>query len=239
MKKNDIYRLKEEADISNVLSYLGTPVVQKGSAYFLRCPQPDHDDARATNCYFRQGWNNVYCQACGKATNAIDLIMYMQSCDYGTACDILWEIEGRPEWYYRKPEAHSMVQVFQLTHDEAEVIQFHQPSRVLMPVSYTSEKQTLSKSQVYAGDCIDGYLACNVQHMNVSDFMDQDMYERMVWSKAKASVDDCRRIKKKHQVKDNELSIALWDAADAKEQTCLGILQRLQELHLVKRRNAG
>ena len=72
---NDISRLKEEADIAMVVAYLGIPTYKRGSATFLLCPNPEHDDHKPTNCYYKDGWNNVYCRACGCSTNAINLIM--------------------------------------------------------------------------------------------------------------------------------------------------------------------
>ena len=100
MSKNEYARLKEEADIARVVQYLGIEVSKKGSAYFIHCPLPEHNDQHATNCYFREGWNNVYCTVCCKAVNAIDLIILETGMDYGEAADLLWELEGRPDWYY-------------------------------------------------------------------------------------------------------------------------------------------
>ena len=76
MAKNNYARLKQEADIEAVVNYLGIPVRRKGTSCFLLCPLPGHTDRHATNCYFKPGWNNLYCTACGAAINAIDLIIY-------------------------------------------------------------------------------------------------------------------------------------------------------------------
>ena len=97
---NNFSRLKDEADIGEVVDYLGLHVTPKGSARFILCPNPAHDDTHPDNCYFKAGWNNVYCTVCHKAIQAIDLISYVAGASYGTAADTLWEIEGRPDWYY-------------------------------------------------------------------------------------------------------------------------------------------
>ena len=55
--KNNYVRLKEEADIETVISYLQIPVTKKGCNYFIPCPNPDHADKHATNCYFKK----IYC----------------------------------------------------------------------------------------------------------------------------------------------------------------------------------
>ena len=74
-EKNDITRLKEEADIGQVVDALGLQKWKKGSTFYILCPFPDHDDHHPNNCYYKDGWNNVYCKACCRAMKAIDLIM--------------------------------------------------------------------------------------------------------------------------------------------------------------------
>ena len=96
---NNFARLKDEADIGEVVDYLGLHVTPMGSARFILCPNPAHDDTHPDNCYFKAGWNNVYCTVCHKAIQAIDLISYVTGVSYGTAADTLCEIEGRPDWY--------------------------------------------------------------------------------------------------------------------------------------------
>lgn len=98
--KNDYARLKEEADIETVVEYLGLETHRKGSAFFITCPLPGHRDEHPTNCYFKSGWNNVYCNVCGESINAIDLIMLTKDVSYGEAVDELWRLEGCPDWYY-------------------------------------------------------------------------------------------------------------------------------------------
>ncbi len=97
--KNNITRLKDEADIAAVISFLQLEVKRKGNAYFILCPNPEHNDTHPTNCYYKDGWNHVYCCVCGTTINAVDLIMKINHATYGEACDLLWEISGRPDWY--------------------------------------------------------------------------------------------------------------------------------------------
>ena len=116
----DIKRLKAEADIGSVVNYLGIKVTQKGSANFILCPLPEHQDKHATNCYYKKGDNYLYCSTCGKPIQAIDLIMYHNGVDFKEAADILWEIEGRPDWY--KTTASSKKQRFSLSASEGQLI---------------------------------------------------------------------------------------------------------------------
>lgn len=141
---NDISRLKEEADIAMVVAYLGIPTYKRGSATFLLCPNPEHDDHKPTNCYYKDGWNNVYCRACGCSTNAINLIMQETGKDFSDAADLLWELEGRPEWYKQEKKKKNPVPDFRISREEAEQIGIHFPGRLLAPVAYAL---TIHKSQ--------------------------------------------------------------------------------------------
>lgn len=53
---NDFQRLKDEADIAQVVESLGIQVTRKGANNFIACPLPDHDDSHATN-----PWNGRNC----------------------------------------------------------------------------------------------------------------------------------------------------------------------------------
>ena len=98
MKKKKNYKeLKERCDISKVVSALNLQTVKKGDAFFIQCPSPSHHDTHITNCYFKEGWNNVYCMACNTAIKAIDLIMYTTGWSYGDSIDYLAYLEGYTE----------------------------------------------------------------------------------------------------------------------------------------------
>lgn len=135
---NEYQRLKEEADIEQVVEHLGISVTVRGTAKFILCPLPDHNDRHPTNCYFKSGWNNVYCMACGKSIQAIDLIMYTQGCSYGEAADLLWEIEGCPDWYYNDRKGKK---TFHITVKEAQVLGIHLPRKMKLLVCSSPEKQ--------------------------------------------------------------------------------------------------
>ncbi|MCC2254599.1 CHC2 zinc finger domain-containing protein [Ruminococcus sp. CLA-AA-H200] len=188
--KNNIARLKEEADISTVVDYLGIEVHKKGSAYFILCPSPQHDDTRPTNCYFKEGWNNVYCRACGKSTNAVDLIMYTKGCSYGEAADILWELEGKPSWYYVRRRRRKKKE-FSLSKQEAQLIGVHLPGTVLCPSNLSPVKPD-RPMRSYPGYIGDGYLTCRVEHCNWHDFATEKQLRAIAKNKAREKRESLR-----------------------------------------------
>ena len=146
---NEYQRLKAEADIEQVVQFLGIPVTVRGSAKFILCPLPDHNDRHPTNCYFKSGWNNVYCMACGKSIQAIDLIIYAQGCSYGEAADLLWEIEGCPDWYYSDRKGKK---TFHITVKEAQILGIHLPRMMKLLVCSSPEKQLNYECSSYESD---------------------------------------------------------------------------------------
>lgn len=91
-EKGDL--LKESVEIVEVISALGIKTTRKGDCYFLPCPNPYHTDTHATNCYFKKGWKNVLCLACGTSIKAIDLVINILHCSYKEAVDFLEQLEG-------------------------------------------------------------------------------------------------------------------------------------------------
>ncbi len=182
--KNNYQRLKEEADIGMVLAYLNVPVQRKGSSYFLQCPNPEHNDAHFTNCYYKDGWNNVYCCACGKNMKALDIIMWQRGCSYGEAADLLWEIEGRPDWYYSREKNKGKRKPFKIDREELAIIGIHLPSRVLLPHNISDVKETLEKGTQYDNTVLDGYLLCDVAMGTYRDFMSEKQFIHLVQRKA-------------------------------------------------------
>ena len=186
--KNDYARLKQEADIGAVIQYLGLEVHQKGSAYFIQCPLPEHNDQHPTNCYFKEGWNNVYCNVCNKAVNAIDLIMLVTGMDYGEAADTLWELEGRPDWYYAKRSIQRESE-FRISKEDAELIGLHYPGRILSAVNITNTKD--SKRYTYLPSFPDEYIACKPEHLTWRDFMSEQQYRVICANKAREKRISC------------------------------------------------
>lgn len=181
--KNDYRRLKDEADIAAVIEYLHIPVKKMGYNYFISCPHPDHNDSHPTNCYYREGWNNVYCMACGQSMKALDIIMWTLGCSYGEAADILWEIEGCPEWYYAKKEKKKK-NSFAITRDEAKLIGIHYPGHLLSPCNISNIKEKIDHQYEYDHQCIDGYLKCKVYRFSYRDFMTEKQYVCIVKNKS-------------------------------------------------------
>lgn len=188
--KNNYARLKQEADIETVIQHLGLEIHRKGSAFFLACPLPEHSDEHPTNCYFKRGWNNVYCTVCQKSINAIDLIMLIQGVSYGEAADELWELEGRPDWYYAKMSTKSRSLDFSITREEADLIGIHFPGRMIFPFGISDTKPEHSKNTSYLPDSTDNYLLCHVEHCTFRDFATVNQYRCIVRNKA----DEKRRI---------------------------------------------
>lgn len=219
MSKNNIQRLKDEADIASVIAYLGIETKKKGSCTFILCPNPEHDDTHPDNCYFKNGWNNVLCRACNSSINAIDLIMYNRGVSYGTAADILWEISGRPDWYYAKKKKK---QEFSLSIDEQKLIGLHLPTRIQIPVSISSSKSELSKNRMYDSHYIDGYLQLENKYVVYSDFVDKATYYRIIFNLTTETLSNIRK-KRKY-----ESDIELIKMYNEYESKCLSILSRLK-----------
>lgn len=190
---NDFQRLKDEADIAQVVESLGIPVTRKGANNFIACPLPDHDDSHATNCYYKDGWNNVYCEVCKKAIKAPDLIMYETGMSYGEAMDYLWELSGCPDWYY-EDRTPGRKKKFSLTGKEASLIGISVHGTAFLPMRYTSGyreylSSEMPKGTVYKYDGEDGYLLCKKQSVNIADFFDEQGLVRLVLNKCKELIE--------------------------------------------------
>lgn len=183
---NDIRRLKEEADIEKVIDFLGLPVKKRGSAFFILCPRKDHDDTHATNCYFKKGWNHVFCSVCGRATYAVDIIANVLGTGYGKACDILWELSGRPGWYYGDDQEKS----YCITHRDADLIGLHLPSRIQFPAAVSDTKFSDKKNRILPelytknGKLCIRYISCRTEYCHWSDFVTDRELADMVITKA-------------------------------------------------------
>ena len=170
-------RLKQEADIERVVDHLHLDTFPKGSAIFIHCPNPLHNDVHPTNCYFKSGWNNAICLGCGQRFNAIDLIMDVTGCDFGEAADELWEISGRPDWYRdndrkgkkrkeKKPE-------FSISGDECKIIGLKLPNKISIPKEQSYEKLTGYKDMIdIVKDDNNIYVGCDIEYVQPTDFID-------------------------------------------------------------------
>lgn len=189
---NNFDRLKDEADIAEVVENLNMETHNKGNNYFVLCPIPSHNDTHPTNCYFKKGWNNLYCTACGTTIKAIDLIMYETGCTYGEAADRLWELEGRPDWYrdkkWRSRQKKEKIE-FSITPKEANLIGIKLPKKIMTPVECHSIKlypsSNMPKGKVYDPVDVDNFLVCEVNQVSYKDFIDEDAFKYIVFQKAK------------------------------------------------------
>lgn len=234
---NDISRLKEEADIAMVVAYLGIPTYKRGSATFLLCPNPEHDDHKPTNCYYKDGWNNVYCRACGCSTNAINLIMQETGKDFSDAADLLWELEGRPEWYKQEKKKKNPVPDFRISREEAEQIGIHFPGRLLAPVGIDFGKNELPSGYEYDKKIIEpgaqeAYVRCKVNACTYRDFMSEKAYIVMVSKKAAETKESTiaikrflEQIQKSAGGQENLIKVAEW-----KIRLCNGIIKRAKHV---------
>lgn len=218
-EKNDITRLKEEADIGQVVDALGLQKWKKGSAFFILCPFPDHDDQHPDNCYYKDGWNNVYCNACGRAMNAVDLIMVVTNKTYGEAADFLWELEGRPSWYYADQHSRRKKKnAFTLSRKEAALIGIHYPSMILLPEGLSIDKPD-KYNPSYTKD--DGYVKCQVYHPQLDDLLTEDQFRAIAKNKALETLNRCKCINQ-HTSECPELRSGFIEI----ENICYSILQR-------------
>lgn len=212
MNKNNYTRLKQEANIGIVVNYLGMQVTRCGSAFFVLCPLPQHTDHHATNCYFKSGWNNLYCNTCGAAINAIDLIMYVKNVSYGEAADTLWELEGKPDWYYAtRKKGIKTKPSFQLSRENAAFLGIHFPGYILTPYEFSDRKLSYSSHDIALQYDRDGYLACKMNHLCWQDFMNESQYKEMIKNKARElglTAQDAML-----RCQDSNLQLAFYDVA--------------------------
>ncbi len=188
--RNDYRRLKAEADIRAVVEYCGIRFGKRsGNAQFVACPNPEHDDQHPTNAYFRDGWNTVFCTTCNKNMGPIDILMWNQGISYGEAADILWELEGCPDWYYAnkpdKPGPEKEVRFF-LSRSELAFLGIRIPGTAYLPVRYSKYRavkpEDLEAKHIYSflGE---GYHEMKAQSIDWQDFISEATMRELVVSR--------------------------------------------------------
>lgn len=182
-------RLKEEANIGVVLSELGIPCTKKGFNYFLVCPNPEHNDRHATNCYFKDGWNNVYCTVCNRSYKAIDIIMWNRGYDENEAGNLLWQIEGCPEWYKNENEQYHSKPHLNLSKEEYSAIFMKPVGSVSCYKSCSDQKDALGFGEEYDPREIDSYVKIQRVRLSWEDFMSEKQFAYLVKKKAKDAMD--------------------------------------------------
>lgn len=195
MAKNNIRRLKAEADIRSVVDYCGIQRGRRiGTANFVVCPNPEHMDEHPTNAYYRDGWNTIYCTTCGINMGPIDILMWSLNISYGEAADILWELEGRPDWYYAKKDRNSNESTFWINHAEADLLGIKLPGTIYKPVRYTQFREFLSKDLpkgcMYHKSSCDGYLLVRGALVDWTDFIPRDMMRELVLTSGKRRMEE-------------------------------------------------
>lgn len=194
---NNYRRLKEEADIRSVVDYCGIEKGKRiGSAQFVKCPNPEHEDQHPTNAYYRDGWNTIYCTTCNRNYGPIDIIMWTMNLSYGEAADLLWELEGKPDWYYEKRVSETEKQ-FSISYSEMELLGIKIPSSCTVPVRSTKyrefDSEQLKKGYLYqfVGN---GYLLVKSVQANWTDFMSRDNMQRLVLAKSRKMLKELDKI---------------------------------------------
>jgi hypothetical protein len=175
---NDFRRLKQEADIASVIDALGIPVSKKGSASFIHCPNPGHNDHHATNAFFYKVKNHVYCAVCGKRFYAIDIIMWQTGRNYGDAADYLWQLEGCPSWY-RDKEWRTKKEHFAISTAEANLIGLKLPSVVASPVRQAEHREALSR-ELPNDYRYDGTLLEQTEYQTWTDYLSEAQLKPLV-----------------------------------------------------------
>lgn len=192
---NNFRRLKAEADISQVVEFCG---IQKGrrigNAQFVICPNPEHDDRHPTNAYFRDGWNTIYCTTCGKNMGAIDIIMWTKNVTYGAAADALWELEGKPDWYYEsRQKKEEREKRFYISPGELKVLGVKAPGIINVPVGFSDDKQ----KQCLCQPTWDGYLLVKQERLDWTELMSPEEMAGFVLRRAKIRLSQFESIERR------------------------------------------
>jgi len=91
----DFTHVKSNADVEAVLEALGLEGRRAGSEIRIRCPEPDHDDQRAS-CDVKTTKRTFYCHSCQATGSIIDLVAVVMETDARGACTWLHEHCGVP-----------------------------------------------------------------------------------------------------------------------------------------------
>lgn len=177
--QSQMKRLKEEADIHAVVEALGIQTEKKGGSYFLKCPDPNHSDAHPS-AYYKPGWNNIYCNSCGRSFKAVDVIMMHTGWDVSTAANFLWELEGRPSWFAASPEKR---REFSMSAAEEHLLGMNTRGDVYCCVSFDDMKTPLKSGERYHATEIDGYLKQRKVRIGWENFMTKSEFLRLVIQK--------------------------------------------------------
>lgn len=193
--KYELRRLKDETDIGKVVDYCGINTYPRGSAIFIHCPNPNHADEHATNAYFKDGWNSIYCSACGCSTGGVDLLMNQLGLSFKEATNTLWEINGCPDWY--KTEESKTKHLY-LTKEELDLADIHLPGRIFLAKNAEDDKpekhyRMAKKWEVDPFDLTDPftftphncYIRGYVDYAVKEDFLSEEEFASLVYRKVR------------------------------------------------------
>lgn len=93
MNIQDIHdSIADAVNMQELVQELGLPVKVIGANMCIICPNPDHSDKNHGSCIVFE--KNVYCFACLKSWNAIDLVMEVNNCNFMDAVSFLSDMYG-------------------------------------------------------------------------------------------------------------------------------------------------
>ena len=181
---NKINELKEGVYIKTVLDYLGYPYKKSGVNYFCKCPSPEHNDKHDTNCHFKEDWHKLYCEACGASISSIDLIMYVTGCNFKEALNVLWEINGCPDWFLDKPSDTII-----LNKRQRELLDWHPNPQIDVPIGMSEFKP---KGKYNLSD--NYYVITKTINAYNKDFATQKELLDMLYNKCNEKITDLKKL---------------------------------------------
>ena len=188
MKKIEgVNLLVDNADIGYVASSIGIEIIKRGSAYFCLCPIPSHHDEHATNCFFKDGDNYMYCLVCHKTIDAIDLIRYTKNVSFYEAVRELWELSGCPD-YVKINGRDNAKKHLTLDYKTLRFLGITLPAYIPVPVAVDDYNRNVGRgkneekfSYMNALD----YVRCKREKVTWMDFISEESLAQMMISRAK------------------------------------------------------
>lgn len=198
-------KIMRDADPYQIALSIGMETKKKGKYVFIRCPghakRLGHEDAHMGNAYLtRKGY---YCHSCGKAVDAITMVMEYLGCDYAEALSTIADINGNREMYYddekmdyntnKKAKKEKMKHPPMISHEEQLLIGLcPKYERTKIPISFSSYGK--DGYERYDIKSCTGYLKYSTNpedRMNLSSLYkeDYDMYRCLIARKCLEAID--------------------------------------------------
>ena len=189
MKKIEgVNLLVDNADIGFVANSIGIETVKRGNSYFCLCPIPSHHDEHATNCFFKDGDNYMYCLVCHKTIDAIDLIRYTKNVSFYEAVRELWELSGCPD-YVKIDGKKDTKKNLPLDYKTLRFLGITLPSYIPVPVGIDGynrnvERKKKQEKYSYMNNSLE-YIRCKRERVTWMDFISAKDLAEMVLTRAK------------------------------------------------------